>query len=370
MTTTSRNVVSTLGADGKLTVELVEEEIADPVGHEVLLRIDAAAINPSDLGLMFGPALLDQAEFSPGKIVAPMPEAAVKALSGRVGDAIRVGNEGAGTVIAAGEEPEAQALIGKRVSGRPGGLFSNYRIADARTCMELPEDLPIESAAASFVNPMTAVCFVETMRQEGFKGLVHTAAASNLGQMLAKLCKEEGIPLVNVVRKPEQAEILRSIGMEHIVDSSQDDFNASLIEAIEATGALLAFDAIGGGNMASRLLSAMDAVCMKGAAYNRYGSEEMKKVYIYGTLDFGPTILDRSFGFTWDVSGWLVMRYFMSLPKDRQDWVRERIVKGLRSTFASKFKHRITLDELFQREVAIACNAKTTGEKYLLTPNG
>lgn len=370
MTTRSRHIVSTLGADGKLTVELVEEQVPDPKGHEVLLRIDAAPINPADLGLMFGPALLDQAEFSAGKIVAPMPSAAVEALAGRVGQAIRIGSECAATVVAAGDAPEAQAMIGKRVSGRPGGIYANYRIADARSCLVLPDDLPIEYAAASFVNPMTAVCFVETMRQEGFTAIVHTAAASNLGQMMVRLCKEEGIDLVNVVRKPEQAELLKSMGARHVVDSSQEDFAEKLVDAIAATGARLAFDAIGGGTMASRLLSAMNAADTLGKVYDRYGSDQKKKVYIYGTLDFGPTILDRSFGFTWDVSGWLVMRRFMAMPQERREWVQKRVVEGLRTTFASTFKHRIGLDQLFERDVALTCNAKTTGEKCLMLPNG
>jgi NADPH2:quinone reductase len=371
MSTSGRQVVSTLASDGMLTVEIVPEELPSPRGYEVLLEVEAAPINPSDLALLFGPADLANAQYSPGKIVAPMPEPAMRALAARVGQRLPVGNEGAGTVIAAGDEPAAQALVGKRVASVPGGMFATHRLADARMCLELPADLPVEFGAASYVNPLTALGFVETMRKEGFTALVHTAAASNLGQMLVKLCAEEGIPLVNIVRKPEQAALLADLGAQHVVDSSDPQFMPQLIAAIEATGARLGFDAIGGGTTASQILSAMEAVAAKSlTAYNRYGSYERKKVYIYGALDLGPTILNRSFGLTWDVAGWLLIPFLAAQPPEEALRLRQRVAQGLTTTFASHFKARIGLDEMLTREVALAYNAKATGEKYLVLPNG
>lgn len=371
MSTTGRQVVSTLASDGMLTVEIVPEELPSPTGHEVLIEVEASPINPSDLGLLFGPADLANATYSPGKVVAPMPEPAMRALAARVGQRLPTGNEGAGTVIAAGDEPAAQALLGKRVAAVTGGMYATHSLADARMCMELPDGVPVELGAASYVNPLTALGFVETMRKEGFTALVHTAAASNLGQMLVKLCAEEGIPLVNVVRKPAQAALLRDLGAEHVVDSSGPQFMPRLVAAIEATGARLAFDAIGGGTLASQLLSAMEAVAAKSlTAYSRYGSYERKKVYIYGALDLGPTILNRSFGLTWDVAGWLLIPFLAALPPEEALRLRQRVAQGLTTTFASRFKATIGLDEMLTREVALAYNAKATGEKYLVTPNG
>lgn len=371
MSVMGRQVVSTLTSDGVLTVELAPEELPSPRAHEVLVEIEAAPINPSDLALLFGPADLANATFSPGKVIAQMPEAAVRAMAGRLGQRMPVGNEGAGTVVAAGEDAAAQALIGKRVACVTGKMFATHCIADARMCMELPDDLPVEFGAASYVNPLTALGFVETMRKEGFNAMVHTAAASNLGQMLVKLCAEEGIPLVNIVRKPEQAALLKALGAEHVVDSSDPAFMAQLVAAITATGARVGFDAIGGGTMASQILSAMEAVAAKSlTAYSRYGSFERKKVYIYGALDLGPTVLNRSFGLTWDVAGWLLIPFLSTLPLEDQVRLRQRVAKGLTTTFASQFKAKIGLEEMLTREVALAYNAKATGEKYLVLPNG
>jgi NADPH2:quinone reductase len=370
MTTHSRQIVSTLGTDGKLTVEIVAEELADPNGHEVLLKVEAAPVNPSDLILLFGAADLENAEYSKGRLIAAMPEMAQRAMAGRIGQKMPVGNEGAGTVVAAGSAPEAQALLGKRVACVPGGMYAEYRLADAHMCLPLPDGVPIEFGAASYVNPLTALGFVETMRAEGFTGLVHTAAASNLGQMLVRLCVEEAIPLVNIVRKPEQVELLKGMGAEHVVNSSDSDFMSQLIAAIEATGARLGFDAIGGGTLAGQILTAMEAVASKGAAYSRYGSSERKKVYIYGALDFGPTILNRSFGLTWELAGWLLLVQLANLPLADTLRLRKRVADGLTTTFASHFSARVGLDELLARDVAIACNAKATGAKYLVTPQG
>jgi len=371
MSVMGRQVISTLASDGTLTVEIVPEEVPSPRANEVLIEIGAAPINPSDLALLFGPADLANAEFSPGKVVARMPEAAVRAMAGRLGQRMPVGNEGAGTVIAAGDDPAAQALVGKRVACAPGGTYATHRLADARMCMELPDRIGAETGAASYVNPLTALGFVETMRKEGFTGLVHTAAASNLGQMLVKLCAAEQIPLVNIVRKPEQVALLRDLGAQHVVDSSDPAFMAQLVAAIEATGARLGFDAIGGGPLAGQILTAMEAVAAKRlSTYSRYGSFERKKVYIYGALDLGPTILNRAFGLTWDVGGWLLIPFLSQLPPEESLRLRQRVAAGITTTFASSFKARVGLEEMLTKEIALAYNAKATGEKYLVLPNG
>jgi NADPH:quinone reductase len=365
-----KQLLSTVGEDGELTVRLADQDLPDPTRHEVLIRVEAAPINPSDLGLLFGPADLEAAEFADGRIVAPLSDGAQRALASRFGQEMPVGNEGAGTVIAAGAAPEAQALLGKLVACVGGGMYAQYRIVDARTCLTLPEGISAEQGAAAFVNPLTALGFVETMRADGHKALVHTAAASNLGQMLVRLCAEEGIPLVNIVRKPEQAALLRDIGAEHVVDTSSDDWHATLAQALAATGATMAFDAIGGGKLAGQILAAMEGVASAGQAYSRYGSSVPKRVYIYGMLDPAPTIINRSFGFSWDVGGWLLTPFLMKLGTEGGERLRQRVRDGLTTTFASKYKARIGLEEMLSRNVAVAYNAKATGEKYLVVPNG
>ncbi len=370
MTVTGQAITTTLAANGTLTVALVEETLPEPTGHDILVKVEAAPINPSDLALLFGPADLAGAEYSPGKIVARMPEAAMPLLAGRVGQAMRVGNEGAGTVIAAGEEADAQSLLGTRVACVPGGMFAQYRIADARACLPLPKEVSAEAGAAAFVNPLTVLGFVETMRRDGFTGIVHAAAASNLGQMLAKVCAEEGIPLVNVVRSPAQVALLKGIGAEHVLDSTAEDFDAALTEAIRATGAMLAFDPIGGGKQAGRIFSAMERVASAGLPYNRYGSDAAKKVYIYGALDHGPTILNRTFGFSWTLSGWLLFPFLQHIGVHGQERLRHRVLDGLTTTFASSYKAKISLAGMLERETALAYNAKATGEKYLIEPWG
>jgi NADPH:quinone reductase-like Zn-dependent oxidoreductase len=368
MTTQSHQIVSTLTEDGKLTVEVVPEEVADPTGHQVLIKIEAAPINPSDLAVLFGPADLENAEYSEGRIVAAMPAMGVRAMMGRIGKRLPVGNEGAGLVVAAGED--AQALVGKRVACAGGGMFAEYRLVDARQCLILPDGAPAELGAASFVNPLTVLGFVETMRGEGFTGLIHTAAASNLGQMLVKVCAEDGIPLVNIVRKPEQVALLKGLGAEHVLDSSAPDFLPRLIEAIEATGARLAIDAIGGGTLAGDILTAMEQVAARGLPYSVYGSNERKKVYIYGALDLSPTILARRFGLTWEVSGWLLLPFLARQPMDAMLRLRERVGAGLKTTFASHFTTQNNLVESLRKVNATIFNAKATGAKYLLVPHG
>lgn len=365
---TGKQLVSTLEADGRLTVELRDEVLPAPTGSQVLVRVEAAPINPSDLGLLFGPADLEAGEFTPGRIVAPMPDGAVRAMQARLGQAMPVGNEGAGTVIAAGEAPEAQALLGKLVAAIPGGMYAQYRIVDAGACLTLPEGASAEQGAAAFVNPLTALSFVEAMRREGHTALVHTAAASNLGQMLVRICQADGVPLVNIVRSPAQVALLKGMGADHVVDSSAPTFQADLVDAIAATGATLGFDAIGGGKQAGQILAAMEQVASRGAAFSRYGSNTFKKIYIYGALDLGPTVINRSFGFGWAIGGFLLFPFLQSIEPEAVERLRQRVRDELTTTFASHFKARVSLEEALTRDVALAYNARATGEKYLIVP--
>ena len=364
-----QQLVSKLDADGTLTVELADHEVAAPTGTQVVIRVEAAPINPSDLGLLFGPADIENATFTPGKIVARMPGAAVRAMGSRHGLAMPVGNEGAGTVVAAGEAPEAQALMGKRVTSFPGAMYATYAVADARMCLELG-DVSAEQGASAFVNPLTALSFTETMRHHGHKALVHTAAASNLGQMLVKICQADGIPLVNVVRSEAQVAILKGIGAEHVVDSSQDSFLEDLHAAVDATKATMVFDAIGGGKLVSQIMTVMEQVANSGAAYSRYGSNSPKHAFIYGALDLSPTVLTRNFGFSWDVSGWLLTPWMGKLGPEIVAKMRARVLAELTTTFASNYKARVTLEQALSREAALDYNARRTGEKYLITPAG
>ncbi|AMK24894.1 zinc-binding dehydrogenase [Sphingobium sp. TKS] len=363
-------LLSTLQEDGRLVVELAEEALPAPNGDEVLVRVEAAPINPSDLGLLFASADVEHADYEEGRIVARMPDSARRALAGRVGQPMAIGNEGAGTVIAAGDAPQAQALLGKRVALIGGGMFAEYRLLGAGGCMVLPDDVTAEQGASAFVNPLTALGFVETMKREGHRAIVHTAAASNLGQMLVRICQEDGIPLVNIVRNEAQVAILKDLGAEHVLDSSKDDFPAQLRTAIAATGATIAFDAIGGGNLVSKILHAMEQVQVKDVPYSRYGSNSLKQAYIYGALDLSPTVLTRSFGFMWNVGGWLLFPFLQKNDAETVERLRQRVRDGLTTTFASHYKARISLRQALSRDAVLTYNARRTGEKYLIVPNG
>jgi NADPH:quinone reductase-like Zn-dependent oxidoreductase len=370
MVTKGLQLLSTAGKDGTLTVHLTEPEFPAPTGHEVLIRVEAAPINPSDLGLLFGAADLAGATYSDGKIIAPLPEGAQRAMAARMGQAMPVGNEGAGEVIAAGDAPEAQALIGRRVTCVGGGMYAQYRIVDARGCLILPEGITAEQGAAAFVNPLTALGFVETMKRDGATAIVHTAAASNLGQMLVRICQEDAIPLVNVVRSPAQVALLKGIGAEHVVDTSAESFKDDLVAALAATGATVAFDAIGGGKLPGQILAAMEQVASSSAAYSRYGSNTWKQVYSYGMLDTGPTIINRTFGFSWGISGWLLTPFLTKIGPTEAEKLRQRVRDGLTTTFTSHYKAKVSLSEMLTRDAALDYNAKRTGEKYLVLPNG
>ncbi|MAT93700.1 MAG: NADH oxidase [Halioglobus sp.] len=366
MTTTGQQLFSTL-ADGKLTVEVVPTEVPEPTGNQVLVRMEAAPINPSDLAILTGMADLENAEYTPGKFVADMPEPFYSAQKGRHGQRLPAGNEGAGEVVAAGDSELAQSLLGQRVACVPGNAYSQYCIADAALCLPLG-DVSCEDGASAFVNPMTALGFVETARAEGAGAIIHTAAASNLGQMLVKICQQDDIALVNIVRKPQQVELLSGLGAGHIVNSSDEDFSAQLRGAIEATGAYCGFDPIGGGNMVDQCFKAMEQVAASQMAeYSRYGSDQPKKMYIYGRLDFGPTILTPAYGFGWTLSGWLLTPFLQQAGMETVLRMRQRVLDGLTTTFASSYKRKVNLQEMLTRDAVLDYRAMRTGEKYLVT---
>ena len=368
MTFTGKQLTTQLDADGTLTVQLNDKTWDDPKPGQVLIKVEATPINPSDLGLLFASADTDNAVYSPGKVVAKMPDNATRAMKARHGMAMPAGNEAAGIVVAAGEG--AEGLIGKRVACVPGTAYGTYAYAEAAMCMPVGDDVSAEQAASSFVNPMTALGFVETMKLEGYTGIVHAAAASNLGQMLVKICKADGVPLVNIVRSEEQVKLLKDLGATHVLNMTDADFMPKLIDAIAETKAMIGFDPIGGGTLAGQILTAMEAAASRGAAFSRYGSSEPKKVYIYGALDLGPTILNRAFGLTWDLAGWLLTPFMAKAGMEIVGRMRARVASELTTTFASHYSMRGNLDDMLTKEAVSVYNARRTGEKYLVTPGG
>ena len=364
--TAGKQLFSTL-ADGKLTVEVVETQFPEPTGNQVLVQMEAAPINPSDLAILTSSADLANAEYSAGKFVADMPEPFFSAQKGRHGQRLPVGNEGAGVVVAAGEQ--AQGLVGQRVACVPGNAYSQYCIADAGMCLPLG-DISSADGASAFVNPMTALGFVETARMENQGAILHLAAASNLGQMLVKICKEDGLPLVNIVRKQEQVDLLKGLGAEHVVNSSAGDFMDQLRGAIDATDAYCGFDPIGGGSNVDACFKAMEQVAAgKMSEFSRYGSTQQKKMYIYGRLDLGPTMLTPAYGFGWTLSGWLLTPFLQVAGLETMMRMRQRVLDGMTTTFASAYKAKVNLEEMLTREAVMDYRQMKTGEKYLVTPH-
>ena len=364
MAYTGKQLTTQLDADGTLTLQLNDKTWDEPKAGQVLIKVEATPINPSDLGLLFASADTENAQYSPGKVVAKMPDNATRAMKARHGMAMPAGNEAAGTVVAAGAG--AESLMGKRVACVPGSAYASYAYADAAMCM--PVEASAAQAASSFVNPMTALGFVETMKLEGFTGIVHAAAASNLGQMLVKICLEDGVPLVNIVRSEEQVKLLKDLGATHVLNMSDADFMPKLIDAIAETKAMLGFDPIGGGTLSGQILTAMEAAASRGAVFSRYGSSEAKKVYIYGALDIGPTILNRAFGLTWDLAGWLLTPFMAKAGMEVVGRMRARVAKDLTTTFASYYKAEVSLEGMLTKEAVSEYNARRTGEKYLVVP--
>lgn len=369
---TALELRSLVTPDGTLELSLHEVDVPAPAADEVVVRVEASPVNPSDLGLLI-PSAADMSQATvagtPERPVVTAPLKSSAGLSVRVGASLPVGNEGAGTVVAAGESAAAQALLGKTVGTAGGGMYAQYRVVNAAACLVLPDGATARDGASSFVNPLTALGMVETMRREGHSGLVHTAAASNLGQMLVKICLADGVPLVNIVRKAEQEEILRTLGAVHVCNSASSSFEADLVEALKATSATLAFDATGGGTLASQILNGMEQAANATATqYSRYGSAVHKQVYIYGSLDTSPTVLTRNFGMAWGVGGWLLTPFLAGAGAETIARLRARVAAELTTTFASAYTQEVSLAGLLRPDAFNSYLKKATGEKFLVTP--
>jgi NADPH:quinone reductase-like Zn-dependent oxidoreductase len=366
---------SLIKKSGELEISLQNVPTPEPGPDEVVVRIVATPINPSDLGLLTGAADLSTAKASGTKdapvITAKVPDVAMRAMAGRLDESMPVGNEGAGVVIRTGSSDAAKALMGKTVSMIGGAMYAQYRCIRASDCQPLPEGTTAAEGASWFVNPLTALGMTETMRREGHKALVHTAAASNLGQMLNKICQKDGIGLVNIVRSKEQADLLRKIGAKHVVDSKSPSFMEDLTGGLADTGATIAFDAIGGGRLAGQILTAMEAAINRTnkAAYSRYGSNVHKQVYIYGTLDPSPVEINRAFGMAWGVGGWLLTPFLMKIGRADGLKLRERVVSELKTTFASHYTRVVSLQEALDPANLAVYAKRATGEKFLINPN-
>ena len=359
---------------GTLELSLAKIPVPEPGENEVLVKVEASPINPSDLGLLFGMADMSTAKAG-GSAEAPtmsatIPEKLRGAVAARVGQALPVGNEGGGVVVDAGSGELAQSLLGKTVGILGGAMYSQYRVVKAKQCLAMHEGVTSTESASCFVNPLTALGMVETMKEEGFSALCHTAAASNLGQMLQKICQKDGIELVNVVRKQEHVDLLTNLGATHVCNSGEGDFMNNLTDAIATTSAYVAFDATGGGTLASNLLSCMEAAAQKSASsYSRYGSEQYKQVYIYGGLDRTTTTLSRNFGMSWGLGGWLLTPFLQKIGTEAADILRQRVADEIKTTFASHYTSEISLAEALSLEAINTYGRMATGEKYLINPN-
>jgi NADPH2:quinone reductase len=359
--------------DSTVTLALVEADLPAPGPDDVVVRMAAAPINPSDLSVMFARADMSSirrdARVAAHAVRATLSKEAMQAAAGRIGLTIAAGNEGGGVVVAAGTSAAAQALLGKVVGIRGGAMYAQYRCIAALDCLALPDGTAPADAASCFVNPLTALGMVETMKMEGHSGLVHTAAASNLGQMLQKICSADGIPLVNIVRRPEQAELLRRIGATHVCDSSQATFAADLTDALADTGATLGFDATGGGELASQILTSMEAAANRNAtAFSRYGSSVHKQVYLYGSLAAGPTLLHRTYGMAWGVGGWLLTNFLRRISLQEANRLKARVASEITTTFASHYTKVVSLAGALEPDEIARYSKRATGRKYLIDP--
>jgi NADPH:quinone reductase len=373
-TNTGLQLRSLVKSNGELEVSLATVPTPEPKDDEIVVRVEATPINPSDLGLLFGAADMSAAKASgTGEspvITARVPEAALKGMAARLDESMPVGNEGAGVVVKTGSSDAAKALLGKTVSIIGGAMYAQYRVVRAKDAMALPAGTTAADGASWFVNPLTALGMTETMRREGHKALVHTAAASNLGQMLNKICLKDGIGLVNIVRSQEQGGILHKIGARHVVDSSLPSFMDDLTGALVETGATIAFDAIGGGKLAGQILTCMEIAINKTAKeYSRYGSNVHKQVYVYGGLDTRPIELNRAFGMAWGVGGWLLFPFLQKIGPADGAKLRQRVVAELKTTFASHYTQVVSLQEALQLSNIAIYNKRSTGEKFLINPN-
>lgn len=370
---TNLRLLTLVTPEGKLELFFERAAMPEPKPHEVLVKVLATPINPSDLGLLVGAADMSTARSETRNglpaVVADVPATVMRAMQGRIGDALPIGNEGCGLVVQAGSSPEAQALLGKTVAMLGGEIYAEYRCLPVQMCMVLPDDVDPKDGASCFVNPLTSLAFTEVMRMEGHSAIVHTAAASNLGQMLVKICAKDEIPLVNIVRSDAQVKLLKGLGSQYVLNSQNDDFMEQLAEALTETGATIGFDAIGGGKLSGQILAAMEAAAVKRmTSYSRYGSDSFKQMYIYGGLDMGPTQLTRSFGFSWSLSGFLLTPFLQRAGAEVAGRMRQRVADELTTTFKSHYSNEISLLDTLKLDVLQAYNAKRTGEKYLIRP--
>ena len=359
---------------GELELSLAEVPTPEPADDEVLVRMQASPMNPSDLGLLFGTADISTARAAGSTarpvITATVPEKLMKAMAGRLNQSMPVGNEGAGVVVKAGASPAAQALMGKTVAILGGAMYAQFRAIKAVQCLVLPAGTRAAEGASCFVNPLTSLGMVETMRREGHTALVHTAAASNLGQMLLKICQKDGVGLVNIVRKPEQAALLRELGAQYVCDSSAPTFMAELTDALAATGATIAFDATGGGTLAGQILQCMEAAINRTAKeYSRYGSAVHKQVYLYGHLDTRPTEVHRTFGMAWGMGGWLLFPFLQKIGPEATQTLRARVAAELKTTFASHYARTVSLAGALSAEAIAFYGPRNTGAKVLIDPS-
>ncbi|WOT06474.1 zinc-binding dehydrogenase [Shewanella youngdeokensis] len=373
MTDKNTQLTSTISEDNKLTLALTDIAIPQPSADEVVIRIEAAPLNPSDLAVMFSVANMTSASQSGSDvnpvITADVPAQFMPAVKTRVGKATPVGNEGAGTVVAAGSSPAAQALMGKTVAVIGGGTYRQYLAANVRSCLVLKDGTTAKEGASSFVNPLTALAMVATMRAEGHKAIIHAAAASNLGQMLNRICIADGVDLINIVRKTEQETLLRNMGAKYVVNSSSETFITDLTAAIIETGATIAFDPIGGGRLTSDILNCMEVAAARDMKeHSVYGSDTFKQVYIYGALNRGPISLNRNFGFAWGVNGFLLFNALGKLGTETVVAMRKRVADEITTTFASHYTHEVSLAEALQLASIASYGKQATGEKYLITP--
>ncbi len=371
---TALQLRSLVQPDGTLQISLEPTPVPTPGTDEVLIQIQATPINPSDIGLLFGPADLSTVQVSGSAdrpvVTARIPDRAMPGMATRLGQSMPVGNEGAGLVVAAGSSPAAQALLGRTVALIGGAMYAQYRAMPAAQCLPLPAGTTAAEGASCFVNPLTALGMVETMKREGHTALVHTAAASNLGQMLNKVCQKDGIGLVNIVRKPEQAALLREIGAQYVCDSSAPGFMAELTDALAATGATIAFDATGGGTLAGQILQCMEAaINRKATEYSRYGSAVHKQVYLYGHLDTRPTEIQRTFGMAWGVGGWLLFPFLQKIGNEAAQALRQRVAAELKTTFASHYARTVSLAEALSADAIAFYGPRNTGAKVLIDPS-
>lgn len=368
----TRDVRSTVADDATVTITVELRKLAPPGDDEVVVAVGAAPINPSDIGVLFAGGDVTRAARVDGDVPTvrvPLHPAALRALRARVGRAMPAGNEGAGIVVAAGASPRAQALVGQVVAFLSGSAYAEHRTLHVDQCLAMPPGTTAEQAASAFVNPLTALGMVETMRAEGHRALVHTVGASNLGLMLQRICRADGIDLVNLVRRPEQAELLRAEGTEWVVDTSAESFPDDLVAALKATGATIAFDAIGGGTLVDTLLRSMERALSDDAEqFSTYGSATLKQVYTYGGLDRSPTVLKREYGMAWAVGGWLLTYFLMKIGQEAGAALRQRVADEITTTFASAYGERISLDQIVDPEAIAHYTKVATGEKALVVP--